>query len=177
VSGRLVGGCLDVLEFLKGTPWWIPKKSWDGAIFFAETSEEAPAPNVVGYWLRNYGSQGILERISGMMVARPMRYTREMTATLHRDTPRAGGIRPGRFAGRREHGFRPHQPADGGPDGMPRDDRSSREACCVTGITGRVTSIRLRPRKHRVPAAIEAAAEIISRFTHALRRIARPTFS
>jgi muramoyltetrapeptide carboxypeptidase LdcA involved in peptidoglycan recycling len=88
VSGRLVGGCLDVLEFLKGTPWWIPKKLWDGAIFFAETSDEAPAPNVVGYWLRNYGSQGVLERISGMMVARPMRYTREMTDALYAEIRR-----------------------------------------------------------------------------------------
>jgi muramoyltetrapeptide carboxypeptidase LdcA involved in peptidoglycan recycling len=88
VSGRLVGGCIEVLEFLKGTPWWIPKKLWDGAIFFLETSDEAPAPTAVGYWLRNYGSQGILQRISGMMVARPMRYTREMTAALYTEIRR-----------------------------------------------------------------------------------------
>jgi muramoyltetrapeptide carboxypeptidase LdcA involved in peptidoglycan recycling len=88
VSGRLVGGCLDVLEFLKGTPWWIPKKIWDGAIFVAETSEEAPPPTTVSYWLRNYGSQGILQRLSGMLVARPMRYTREMTDSLYKEIRR-----------------------------------------------------------------------------------------
>ncbi len=87
-SGRLVGGCLDVLEFLKGTPWWIPKKLWDGAIFVAETSEEAPPPTTVSYWLRNYGSQGILQRLSGMLVARPMRYTREMTDSLYKEIRR-----------------------------------------------------------------------------------------
>jgi muramoyltetrapeptide carboxypeptidase LdcA involved in peptidoglycan recycling len=42
----------------------------------------------VGYWLRNYGSQGILERISGMLVARPMRYTREMTVALYTEIRR-----------------------------------------------------------------------------------------
>jgi muramoyltetrapeptide carboxypeptidase LdcA involved in peptidoglycan recycling len=88
VTGRLVGGCLEVLEFLKGTAWWIPKRLWDGAIFFFETSEEAPPPNWVGYWLRNYGSQGILERISGMLVARPMKYSPQMTKTLYAEIRR-----------------------------------------------------------------------------------------
>jgi muramoyltetrapeptide carboxypeptidase LdcA involved in peptidoglycan recycling len=88
VSGRLVGGCLDVLEFLKGTRWWISEELWDGAIFFAETSEEAPPPAVVGRWLRNYGSQGILQRISGMLVARPMKYTTEMKSALFREIRR-----------------------------------------------------------------------------------------
>ena len=88
VSARLVGGCLDVLEFLKGTPWWIRKKLWDGAIFFAETSEEAPPPKLVGYWLRNYASQGILQRISGLLLARPMRYSPQMTQTLYAEVRR-----------------------------------------------------------------------------------------
>jgi muramoyltetrapeptide carboxypeptidase LdcA involved in peptidoglycan recycling len=83
VTGRLVGGCLDALEFLKGTPWWIPKKLWDGAIFFAETAEGAPPPVLVGYWLRNYGSQGILQHLSGILLSRPMRYSREMTQRLY----------------------------------------------------------------------------------------------
>jgi muramoyltetrapeptide carboxypeptidase LdcA involved in peptidoglycan recycling len=87
-TGRLVGGCLDVLEFLKGTRWWIPPKLWDDAIFVAETSEEAPAPTTVGYWLRNYGSQGILQRLSGMLVGRPMKYTAEMTTALYREIRR-----------------------------------------------------------------------------------------
>ena len=87
-SGRLVGGCIEALEFLKGTPWWIPKKLWDGAIFFLETSDEAPTPKAVSYWLRNYGSQGILERISGMLIARPARYTREMTDALYAEIRR-----------------------------------------------------------------------------------------
>lgn len=88
VSGRLVGGCLEVLEFLKGTRWWITEELWDGAIFFAETSEEAPSPTTVGRWLRNYGSQGILQLISGMLVARPMKYTTEMKTALYSEIRR-----------------------------------------------------------------------------------------
>jgi muramoyltetrapeptide carboxypeptidase LdcA involved in peptidoglycan recycling len=88
VTGRLLGGCLDVLEFLKGTPWWIPPESWDGAIFFGETSDEAPSPTTVGRWLRNYGSQGILQRISAMLFARPMKYTAEMTTALYSEIRR-----------------------------------------------------------------------------------------
>jgi muramoyltetrapeptide carboxypeptidase LdcA involved in peptidoglycan recycling len=88
VSGRLVGGCLDVLEFLKGTSWWIPNELWDGAIFFAETSEGAPAPWLVRQWLRNYGSQGILGRISGLLLARPMKYSSQMTQQLYSEVRR-----------------------------------------------------------------------------------------
>jgi muramoyltetrapeptide carboxypeptidase LdcA involved in peptidoglycan recycling len=77
-----------VLEFLKGTPWWIPSELWDGAILFGETSEEAPSPKSVGRWLRNYGSQGILQRISGMLVARPMKYTTPMKTALYSEIRR-----------------------------------------------------------------------------------------
>ena len=88
VSGRLVGGCMDVLEFLKGTPWWIPNELWNGAIFFTETSEAVPPPDLVGRWLRNYGSQGILERICGVLLARSIRYSQQMTQQLYAEVRR-----------------------------------------------------------------------------------------
>ena len=81
-EGHLVGGCLDVLEFLKQTPWWPSMDIWDGAIFYWETSEEAPPPSLVKYWLRNYGMQGILDRLAGMLVGRPRSYTAEQRAEL-----------------------------------------------------------------------------------------------
>lgn len=73
VSGRLIGGCADVLEMLKGTAWWPPVDYWDAAILFYETSEESPSPTSVHRWLRNFAAQGILQRISGMLLARPDR--------------------------------------------------------------------------------------------------------
>jgi muramoyltetrapeptide carboxypeptidase LdcA involved in peptidoglycan recycling len=44
---------------------------WDGAILFYETSEEGPSEGHVLRWLRNYTAQGILQRLAGIMLARP----------------------------------------------------------------------------------------------------------
>jgi muramoyltetrapeptide carboxypeptidase LdcA involved in peptidoglycan recycling len=71
VSGRLIGGCAEVLEMLKGTPWWPPPSYWDGCILFYGTSEEAPSEDLVLRWLRNYAAQGILSRLAGIILARP----------------------------------------------------------------------------------------------------------
>ncbi len=71
VSGPLLGGCAEVLEMAKGTAWWPPPAAWDGAILFYETSEDAPPLAFVRYWLRNFAAQGILGRLSGLLLARP----------------------------------------------------------------------------------------------------------
>ena len=41
-EGTLVGGCAEVLEFLKGTPFWPAPEFWEGKIVFLETSEAVP---------------------------------------------------------------------------------------------------------------------------------------
>ncbi|MGF1552409.1 MAG: S66 peptidase family protein [Paracoccaceae bacterium] len=69
--GHLIGGCAEVMEMLKGTPWWPPLSYWDGAVLFYETSEEAPDASLVLRWLRNYAAQGILHRLSAILLARP----------------------------------------------------------------------------------------------------------
>ncbi|MEM8836977.1 MAG: S66 peptidase family protein [Pseudomonadota bacterium] len=70
-AGRLIGGCAEVLETLKATTWWPTPDYWDGAVLFYETSEEAPSADSVRRWMRNYAAQGILDRLSGLIVARP----------------------------------------------------------------------------------------------------------
>ncbi|AKR56310.1 Muramoyltetrapeptide carboxypeptidase [Devosia sp. H5989] len=70
-TGPLIGGCAEVLEMAKGTPWWPPPEFWDGAILVYETSEDRPSPNFVRYWLRNFAAQGILQRLNGLLLARP----------------------------------------------------------------------------------------------------------
>lgn len=70
-QGHLLGGCIEVLEMIKGTAWWPGLDAWRGAILFIETSEEAPAPEFLRYWLRNYAAQGILEVLNGILLARP----------------------------------------------------------------------------------------------------------
>ncbi|MGH2397214.1 MAG: hypothetical protein ACRDFW_09530 [bacterium] len=84
LEGHLLGGCLDTLEMAKGTRWWPSLDEWRGAIFFWETSEEAPKPHLVTRWLLNYAAQGILDVIGAMLVGRPRGYSREDREELHR---------------------------------------------------------------------------------------------
>lgn len=69
--GPLIGGCFEILDFLRGTAWWLPLEEWQEAILFLETSEEAPSPTEVGYFLRILGVMGVLERLSAILLARP----------------------------------------------------------------------------------------------------------
>jgi muramoyltetrapeptide carboxypeptidase LdcA involved in peptidoglycan recycling len=71
VRGPLIGGCIEVMEWLKGVPVWPQPDVWDGAVLFLETSEEAPPASEVRRWLRNYGAQGILDRVAAVLLGRP----------------------------------------------------------------------------------------------------------
>jgi muramoyltetrapeptide carboxypeptidase LdcA involved in peptidoglycan recycling len=80
-EGHLLGGCLEVVEFLRGTEVWPDASAWEGAILFLETSEEAPEPRVLARALRSYAAIGVLERLQGILLGRP-----------------GGGVAPERFA-------------------------------------------------------------------------------
>ncbi|MCG3419867.1 S66 family peptidase [Oceanobacillus jordanicus] len=71
VTGRLIGGCIEVLEFAKGTKIWPEEAYWEDAILFFETSEDKPAPQSLIFWLRNYAAQGILEKAKGIIFGKP----------------------------------------------------------------------------------------------------------
>jgi len=70
VQGRLIGGCIEVLEMMKGTILWNIE-DFEDAILFFETSEDMPEPKYVEYWLRNYGSQEILQKVKGIIWGKP----------------------------------------------------------------------------------------------------------
>ncbi|WP_214484334.1 S66 peptidase family protein [Bacillus sp. SM2101] len=70
-QGHLIGGCMEVLEFVKGTSLWPKMKYWENSILFFETSEEHPEPNYIKYWLRNYAAQGILQKTRGIIFGKP----------------------------------------------------------------------------------------------------------
>ena len=70
-QGHLLGGCLEVLDWLRGTSIWPEQNQWQDAILFLETSEEAPSPEIVKRSLRSYAAMGILERLSGILFGRP----------------------------------------------------------------------------------------------------------
>ncbi len=70
-QGHLLGGCFEVLDWLRGTDFWPEPDVWQDAILFLETSEEAPPPSTVLYGLRSYAAMGILEKLSGILFGRP----------------------------------------------------------------------------------------------------------
>lgn len=82
-EGEFYGGCIEVLEFLKSTPYWPQPHFWRGKILFFETSEDKPLPFQVGYMLRNYGIQGIFNEIAGVLFGRAKDYTPEENLELH----------------------------------------------------------------------------------------------
>ncbi|MCA9953495.1 MAG: LD-carboxypeptidase [Ardenticatenaceae bacterium] len=82
-QGYFWGGCIEVLEFLKGTDFWPKRPFFDDKFLFLETSEEAPAPHLIMRMLRNYGTQTILDRIQGLVLGRPYGYTEEQKQALH----------------------------------------------------------------------------------------------
>lgn len=67
-EGRSVVGCLEVLDFLRGTEWW---PSLAGTVLFLETSEDQPPPENVTYLLRTLALTGELQALAGIVFARP----------------------------------------------------------------------------------------------------------
>jgi len=83
VQGELFGGCIEVLEFMKNTKFWPKNDFWNGKILFLETSEDKPTPDQVKWMLRNYGMQGILNKISALLIGRPKDYSEEEKKQLN----------------------------------------------------------------------------------------------
>ena len=71
VTGQLLGGCIDVFPMIVGTDIWPTKDEWKDKILLLETSEEKPSPDLVTYYLRNLGAQGIFDVIKGIIVGKP----------------------------------------------------------------------------------------------------------
>ncbi len=80
----LLGGCLEVLEFLKDTDFWVRPNDWKGKIMFIETSEVKMKPENFRWIIRNYAASGILKNIAGLIVGRPYDnlYWKEFDDTL-----------------------------------------------------------------------------------------------
>ena len=75
VQGELFGGCVEVLEVMKGTDFWPSRDFWKGKIFFLETSEEKPSIHHIDHVLRNYGMLGVFEQIGGFIFSRARDYS------------------------------------------------------------------------------------------------------
>ncbi|MFA5961928.1 MAG: S66 peptidase family protein [Parcubacteria group bacterium] len=84
VRGELFGGCIEVLEMMKGTQFWPKSEFWDGKILILETSEEKPTIHEIDHELRNYGMQGIFDRINGIVFGRARDYSAEEKLELEK---------------------------------------------------------------------------------------------
>lgn len=70
-NGRLIGGCVEVLQFIIGTEIWPSISTFADSILFLETSEEGLPPVQLERFLRNLGAQGILKVLKGLLFSRP----------------------------------------------------------------------------------------------------------
>ena len=82
-EGHLLGGCVEILDMLSGTPGELPPALWQGAVMALETSNDLPPPYQVGYWLRNWAAKGVLQGLSGLLLARPRDYSPQMVEQLY----------------------------------------------------------------------------------------------
>ena len=73
-EGRLIGGCIESLQHLRGTEFW---PDWNNAVLFFETSEEKPSPITIDGILMDYQNMGVFEKIRGLLVGRSMSYSNE----------------------------------------------------------------------------------------------------
>lgn len=69
--GQLIGGCLEVVDWLRGTPVWPELSMWRNSILFLEISEDAPSPTAVAHMLRVLAATGALRETRGILFGRP----------------------------------------------------------------------------------------------------------
>ncbi|MBV8807881.1 MAG: LD-carboxypeptidase [Acidobacteriaceae bacterium] len=69
--GRLIGGCLDVMDWVRGTMVWPSPAQWRNSILFMETSEDQPSPKSVTYMLRSLAATGALSEVGAILYGRP----------------------------------------------------------------------------------------------------------
>jgi muramoyltetrapeptide carboxypeptidase LdcA involved in peptidoglycan recycling len=69
--GHLIGGCLEAVDWLRGTPVWPEPPVWRNSILFLETSEDQPSPTAVTHMLRALAATGALGEARGILYGRP----------------------------------------------------------------------------------------------------------
>lgn len=71
VEGRTWGGCIEVIDQIAMAGRMPPTEDLAGAILLLETSEMLPSAGEIKQWVRALGERGVLEAVSGVLVARP----------------------------------------------------------------------------------------------------------
>jgi muramoyltetrapeptide carboxypeptidase LdcA involved in peptidoglycan recycling len=71
VEGRTWGGCIEVIDQLAMADRMPSTHDLEGTVLLIETSEELPSADQVKRWVRALGERGVLEVVTGVLVARP----------------------------------------------------------------------------------------------------------
>ena len=71
VEGQLFGGCVEVLDWLRGTDYFPSATNLEGAVLFLETSEDAPPPSFLTAFVRCLAAMDVLEGLGGILLGRP----------------------------------------------------------------------------------------------------------
>ena len=71
VEGQLFGGCVDVLDWLRGTDYFPSAGNLQDAVLFLETSEEMLPPSFLTRFVRCLAAMDILEGLGGILLGRP----------------------------------------------------------------------------------------------------------
>ncbi len=82
MSGRVFAANLEVLDWLRGTPYFPSFDTTERTILLLETSEEVPSPVLVERILRAFGVLGILGKISGLGFGKFRGYSKEMISDV-----------------------------------------------------------------------------------------------
>ncbi len=78
VSGPAWGGCLEIIDFhLRTGSYLLADDEYDGAVLFAETSEELPSADYVHRVLMCMGERGLLARFGAIVWGRPKAWSFE----------------------------------------------------------------------------------------------------
>ncbi len=70
-QGLLIGGCIEVMDWLRGTDFFPATEDWQDAILFIEASEDMPTSSQVSSMLRSLAAMGVIQRLSGILFGRP----------------------------------------------------------------------------------------------------------
>jgi len=78
ITGPAWGGSLEVIDFhLRASRYLLTGDRYDGAVLYAETSEELPSASYVYRVLMGMGERGLLQRFAAVIWARPKAWSFE----------------------------------------------------------------------------------------------------
>lgn len=91
VTGTLMGGCIEVLDMMKGTEIWPDEKMWEDAIVFLEVSDDILKPVYLEISLRAYANLGVFKKAKAIVFGKPYNneyyeeYKRSILRVIYRE--------------------------------------------------------------------------------------------